>query len=337
MAQRGHKVLTYAYRDMTAEELGQMLEVYKHNLEDPGFIQELQHDLIYLATFGLEDPIRNTVQESIQLIKYGQILEENVDKVKKGIKNQVNIRMVTGDHIETAMSVAQKVGIINPEERGLEGIAMTGEEFRKKIGEYQKIWEADHQEWRIKFQRKMQFYAVKKNLRIIARATDEDKLLLIQGIKQEGGLVAMTGDKVSDATALKMANVGLSMGSGCTVAKENADLVILDNDFHSINNAIMWGRMIFDNVRKFMQFQLTINISLCLIVVLSSATLGNSPFGVIQLLWINLIMDTLAAIAICTEPYNARGRDEKSSNRISRRDKILTGYMWRNILGQILY
>merc|ERR1719453_886303 len=126
-----------------------------------------------------------------------------------------------------------------------------------------------------------------------------------------------------------MANVGLSMGSGCTVAKENADLVILDNDFHSINNAIMWGRMIFDNVRKFMQFQLTINISLCLIVVLSSATLGNSPFGVIQLLWINLIMDTLAAIAICTEPYNARSRDEKSSNRISRRDKILTGYMWR--------
>lgn len=91
----------------------------------------------------------------------------------------------------------------------------------------------------------------------------------------------MTGDKVSDATALKMANVGLSMGSGCTVAKENADLVILDNDFHSINNAIMWGRMIFDNVRKFMQFQLTINIILCIIVLLSSMSLGNSPFNVI--------------------------------------------------------
>lgn len=127
----------------------------------------------------------------------------------------------------------------------------------------------------------MTFYKVKKGLRIIARATDEDKLLLIQGIKQEGGLVAMTGDKVSDATALKMANVGLSMGSGCTVAKENADLVILDNDFHSINNAIMWGRMIFDNVRKFMQFQLTINIILCIIVLLSSMSLGNSPFNVI--------------------------------------------------------
>jgi len=189
--------------------------------------------------------------------------------------------MVTGDHIETAMSVAEKVGIINPEEKRLDGIAMTGEEFRKKIGEYEKYWDPYEEEYRLKFKSKNRFYNVKSRLRIIARATDEDKLILIQGIKQEGGLVAMSGDKVSDATALRMANVGLSMGSGCTVAKENADLVILDNDFHSINNAIMWGRMIFDNVRKFMQFQLTINISLCLIVILSSMTLGNSPFNVI--------------------------------------------------------
>jgi len=104
---------------------------------------------------------------------------------------------------------------------------------------------------------------------------------LIQGIKQEGGLVGMSGDSVSDSTALAMAQVGLSMGSGCTVAKENADLVILDNDFLSIHHAIMWGRVIFDNVRKFMQFQLTINICLCLIVLLSGISLGNSPLNVI--------------------------------------------------------
>lgn len=150
----------------------------------------------------------------------------------------------------------------------------------------------------------------------------------------------MSGDSVSDSTALAMAQVGLSMGSGCTVAKENADLVILDNDFLSIHHAIMWGRVIFDNVRKFMQFQLTINICLCLIVLLSGISLGNSPLNVIQLLWINLIMDTLGAIAICTEPFQAnkaRSDAELNSNRISRRDKIVTAEMWRNIIGQVIY
>jgi magnesium-transporting ATPase (P-type) len=191
--------------------------------------------------------------------------------------------------------------------------------------------------WRIKFASKMKFKAVKDRLRIIARATDEDKLILIQGIKQEGGLVAMSGEKTSDATALKMASVGLCMGSGCTVAKENSDLVITDNDFRSIHHAIMWGRTIFGNVRKFMQFQLTINITLCLIILLSSVSLGNSPFNVIQLLWINLIMDTLATIAICTEPFEVKNVSEASTARISRKDRIMNAVMWRNILGQSLY
>lgn len=147
----------------------------------------------------------------------------------------------------------------------------------------------------------------------------------------------MSGDSTSDATALNAANVGLSMGSGQTLAKDHADLVILDNDFKSIHNAIMWGRTIFDNVRKFMQFQLTININLCFIVFLSGLTLGHSPFNVIQLLWINLIMDTLGAIAICTEPYQAKRRSEGHSSRISRKDKILTVNMWRNIVVQFVY
>jgi len=121
------------------------------------------------------------------------------------------------------------------------------------------------------------------------------------------------------------------------VAKENSDLVILDNDFKSIHYAIMWGRTIFENVRKFIQFQVTINIVLCFIVFLSGLTLGHSPFNVIQLLWINLIMDTLGAVAICTEPFQAKKRNEGHSNRISRKDKILTLVMWRNIFGQVVY
>jgi len=223
---------------MTKQDLNILMEHYE-SLEDPKFRDDIIEDLTYLTTFGLEDEIRdNTVVESIQLIKYGQIIEQNVEQVKKGQKNQVNVRMVTGDHIETAKAIALRVGIVSQEEKDLDGIALTGALFRERIGKYQKYWDKEYQEWRIKFSSSKRFNSVKSKLRIIARATAEDKLLLIQGIKQEGGLVAMSGYSTSDATALKMANVGLSMGSGCTIAKDNADLVILDNDFKSINYSI---------------------------------------------------------------------------------------------------
>lgn len=153
----------------------------------------------------------------------------------------------------------------------------------------------------------------------------------------------MTGDSISDAMALKKASVGLCMGSGCQVAKDNSDLVILDNDFLSIHRAIKWGRITFDNVSKFIQFQLTVNISLCTVVFVSGATLGRPCFNVIQLLWINLIMDILGAIAIGTEPPDCSHKvlmeegAEVNTKRISRKDKIILPVMWRNIIGQVAY
>lgn len=161
--------------------------------------------------------------------------------------------MVTGDHLETAKSVAVRTGIIKQEELGLAGI-MTGEQFREAIGGYTKIWDPTHSEFRIQFAEQKRFDDVKKKLKIIARATAEDKFVLVSGIKQKGGLVGMTGDSISDAEALRKADVGLCMGTGCDVAKDNSDLVILDNDFVSIYRAVKWGRAIFDNVRKFIQF-----------------------------------------------------------------------------------
>jgi len=193
MAQRGHKVLSYAYKQMTRENLNILIEEYGGNLEDPQFTDDISKELTYLATFGLEDPIRNTVAESIQLIKYGQLLEENIDRQTKGVKNQVNIRMVTGDHIETAIAVAMRVGIISAEEKDIDGIALTGEVFRERIGEYETYWDEKIQEQRIKFKHNWQFNNVKGKLRIIARATAEDKFILNQGIKELGGLVAMSG------------------------------------------------------------------------------------------------------------------------------------------------
>ena len=173
---------------------------------------------------------------------------------KKGARNQVNIRMITGDHIDTALHVAIEVGIISREESTLDGIFMTGETFREAIGTYEKVWDNEDKKYKVQFHDRNAFDRVKGRLRIIARASAEDKFILIAGIKQAGGLVGMTGDSIADAMALKKADVGLCMGSGCQVAKDSSDLVILDNDFVSIHRAIKWGRAIFDNVRKFLQF-----------------------------------------------------------------------------------
>ena len=145
----------------------------------------------------------------------------------------------------------------------------------------------------------------------------------------------MTGDSIADAEALRKADVGLCMGSGCDVAKDSSDLVILDNDFVSIHRAIKWGRAIFDNVRKFLQFQLTINITLCFITILGGLSLGHPPLNVVQMLWVNLIMDVLAAIAIGTEPYSDDSGTK--SQRISRRDKVMLPEMWRQIIVQATY
>lgn len=144
----------------------------------------------------------------------------------------------------------------------------------------------------------------------------------------------MTGDSIADAVALEKADVGMCMGSGCEVAKDNSDLVILDNDFVSIHRAVKWGRAIFDNVRKFIQFQLTVNIVIVIITILGGLTLGHPPLNVIQMLWVNLIMDTLGAIAIGTEPYK---KDSAKSQRISRKSKIVLTAMWRQVCGQALY
>jgi len=239
--------------------------------------------------------------------------------------------MVTGDHLETAKFVALKTGIVSIDEVHLEGIALTGDQFRAQIGDFEKEFDETSREFRIKFNDQNAFEKTKRRVKIIARASPLDKFILVCGIKQRGGLVAMCGDSIADAEALQSAQVGMCMGTGCDVAKDNSDLVILDNDFYSIQRSIKWGRAIYDNVRKFIQFQMTVNIVLIIITFLGGATLGHTPLNVIQMIWCNLIMDILGAIALGTETYK---KDEdvsvqNKSNRISRRDKILLPEMWR--------
>ena len=177
MANEGLKCLSYAFKEIRIEDLDQLMSTY--DLESDDFRNELENDLIYLVTFGMDDPLRPNIEEAIQYIRYGQL--ESAGEPADG--NQVNIRMVTGDHIETAKRVALKTGIVKSEELQLNGIAMTGEQFRDAIGEYSKIWDPTHGEFRIEFAEQRKFDDVKKRLKVIARCTSEDKFVLVAGIK----------------------------------------------------------------------------------------------------------------------------------------------------------
>lgn len=156
---------------------------------------------------------------------------------------QVNVRLISGDHIETCKYIALKSGIVkNINELVNEGSVMTGQEFREAIGGYEKITDPMTGEVTVKFNNRESFKSVKKRVKVIARATPEDKFILVQGIQQLGGLIGIAGESLADAEVLKHADVGFCMGKGCDVAKDNADLVIMDNDFASVRRAILWGR-----------------------------------------------------------------------------------------------
>lgn len=176
-------------------------------------------DMYYLCSFGLSNDLRPHIEESVSLIKYGS--KKDPSELKKGDKNSVNVRMISGDHLETCIYVAMNAGIINKAEAQSGKAVMTGEVFREKIGWYmdggykKENYRIDQDTNEVFFQKIDIFQNVAKHVRVIARATDEDKLLLVEGIKQGGGVPLVSGDCIADARALKAAKVGVAMGTGC--------------------------------------------------------------------------------------------------------------------------
>jgi Ca2+ transporting ATPase len=207
---------------------------------------------------------------------------------------------------------------------------MEGKEFRELIGGVRRTIDKDGLE-KYEVGDKKRFRDVANSLKVLARSTPEDKFALIIGLKSVGSTVAVTADGIADAKALENASVGFCMGiSGCDVAKDSAHIVILDDNFNSVFRATQWGKNVLDSIRKFVQFQMTVNIVCLVITFIGGTTLGDSPFSVIQILWINMIMDTLAAVSLATEPPLS---NSMSIAKQKKDEKIIIPVMWRNILG----
>lgn len=268
----------------TKEHIHQTLAGYQSKaMRTLGFACQKMDDsagseLIFMGVVGIADPIRDDVKEAIETCK---------DKAG------VRVIIVTGDTPGTAIEIGRQIGLIDSDGSGQ---TITGMEFAALTDEEAK---------------RLLKYG---DIRIISRARPEDKARLVTLLQANGEVVAVTGDGTNDAPALSKAQVGLSMGDGTSRAKEASDITIIDNSFSSINKAIMWGRSLYLNIQRFIIFQMTINLCACLIVLLGSFVGLDSPLTVTQMLWVNLIMDTFAAMALSSLPADRKVLNDKPRN-----------------------
>lgn len=253
-------------------------------------------DLILLGVVGIMDPLRPGVVESVQTFRQAGVF----------------VRMITGDNIDTAKAIARKAGILT---KG--GLALTGPELRNMSVEEQR--------------------KVIPRLQVVARSSPTDKTVVVTRLQEQDQVVGMTGDGTNDGPALKLADVGFSMGiAGTEVAKEASDIILMDDNFNSILKALLWGRAVNDGVRKFLTFQLTVNIAAVVLSFVSALTSESSEsiLSAVQLLWVNLIMDTLAALALATEPPS---KDLLNRKPISKYAHLINFPMAKMIIGQAIF
>ncbi|KFQ92747.1 Plasma membrane calcium-transporting ATPase 2, partial [Nipponia nippon] len=266
---------------------------------------DILSDLTCICVVGIEDPVRPEVPEAI----------------RKCQRAGITVRMVTGDNINTARAIAIKCGIIHP---GEDFLCLEGKRIRNEKGEIEqeridKIW---------------------PKLRVLARSSPTDKHTLVKGIidstqVEQRQVVAVTGDGTNDGPALKKADVGFAMGiAGTDVAKEASDIILTDDNFSSIVKAVMWGRNVYDSISKFLQFQLTVNIVAVIVAFTGACITQDSPLKAVQMLWVNLIMDTFASLALATEPPTEALLLRKPYGR---NKPLISRTMMKNILGHAVY
>ncbi|MBL8130351.1 MAG: cation-translocating P-type ATPase [Anaerolineae bacterium] len=230
-------------------------------------VEDLAEDMVWLGFVAIADPIRQEVPGAVAACRDAGI----------------DVKIITGDTAETAREIARQIGLWDDARDGRTPYAlMSGVDIAMLEGE--------------------ELLKAAKALKVLYRARPKDKLLVVTTLRDNGEVVAVTGDGTNDAPALNFANVGLAMGSGTDIAKEASDIVLLDDSFGSIVSAVMWGRSLYRNIQRFILFQLTINVAALGIALLGPFIGVEFPLTVIQMLWVNLIMDTFASLALATEP-----------------------------------
>jgi Ca2+-transporting ATPase len=264
--------------------------------KDQVVFDDIFRNMVLLGIVGIQDPLREGVPEAVRTCQNAGVV----------------VRMVTGDNMVTAKAIATECGIYTPG-----GIVMEGPAFRN-----------------LSAAKKEQIIP---RLQVLARSSPKDKEDLVKALKQLGETVAVTGDGTNDAPALKKADVGFSMGiAGTEVAKEASAIILMDDNFNSIVKAMMWGRAVNDAVKKFLQFQLTVNITAVLLTFITavSSSEEESVLTAVQLLWVNLIMDTMAALALATDPPTPSILNRKPDPKSA---PLITMTMWKMIIGQAIY
>ncbi|CAJ1945186.1 unnamed protein product [Cylindrotheca closterium] len=344
-ARRGMRCLALAYADLPdGFDLDKLSQTVKN--ADGKAALEAETNLIALGLAGIEDPLRPEVPVAIE----------------KCYLAGIDVRMVTGDNANTAVSIAYHAGILrdfhfrdDTDEKVAdnlkENVLMTGQDFRKAV--YDETGEGGKKEFN-----QAHFDKIWPHLRVLARSSPDDKLTLAHGLNQstlfadtetcakllkEDGIkifpdrqvIAMTGDGTNDAPALKRADIGFAMGvAGTQIAKDAADIILLDDNFASIVTAAKWGRNVYASIQKFLQFQLTVNIAAVITALVGSFYVQKSPLAAIQLLWVNLLMDALASLALASEPPVDALLEKPPVNRS---DSMITKRMWANMLGHATY
>ncbi|XP_075929648.1 plasma membrane calcium-transporting ATPase 2-like isoform X3 [Petromyzon marinus] len=300
MACDGLRTICLAYRDFPAGSSGEP------DWEDEANIVT---DLTCITVVGIEDPVRPEVPEAI----------------RKCQRAGITVRMVTGDNINTARAIAVKCGILHP---GEDFLCLEGKDFNRRIRNEQGEIEQERID------------KIWPKLRVLARSSPTDKHTLVKGIIDstvcaQRQVVAVTGDGTNDGPALKKADVGFAMGiAGTDVAKEASDIILTDDNFSSIVKAVMWGRNVYDSISKFLQFQLTVNVVAVIVAFTGACITQDSPLKAVQMLWVNLIMDTFASLALATEPPT----EALLLRRPYGRNKpLISRTMMKNILGHTVY
>ncbi|XP_028431340.1 plasma membrane calcium-transporting ATPase 2 isoform X1 [Perca flavescens] len=294
MACEGLRTICVAYRDFSGDP--------EPNWDDE---PSILNNLTAICVVGIEDPVRPEVP----------------DAILKCQRAGITVRMVTGDNINTARAIAIKCGIIHP---GEDFLCIDGKEFNRRIRNEKGEVEQERMD------------KVWPKLRVLARSSPTDKHTLVKGIidstiADQRQVVAVTGDGTNDGPALKKADVGFAMGiAGTDVAKEASDIILTDDNFSSIVKAVMWGRNVYDSISKFLQFQLTVNVVAVIVAFTGACITQDSPLKAVQMLWVNLIMDTFASLALATEPPTESLLMRKPYGR---NKPLISSTMTKNILG----